>query len=248
MKLLLANPPHPSIGSRIPHEHLPPLGLLALGGPLLDAGHQVKLLDAEFGPMTVEAIVSEARHYDPDQIQAVYATPHQWTRYAQREAERRVIQTDLSRWDYKHQVLDSQHVPNWRVLCWVKLIEAVSQLRPKSLLRLLAHPDRGFRAAMRWYYRIGRRVWPYELWHWLFRDRRTAHGPTLAEFWSGGCESSEANSPGLSSQRGPRREQSVTTTRAPKPWPLAHGLLPSSRMDEGGLAIPSKRADQPFWP
>jgi hypothetical protein len=47
---------------------------------------------------------------------------------------------------------------------------------------LLAHPDQGFRAAMRWYYRIGRQVWPYELWHWFFHDRRIAHGPTLAEF------------------------------------------------------------------
>ena len=83
----------------------------------------------------------------------------------------------MSRWDYKHQVLESKHVPNWRVLLWVKLIEAVSQLRPKSLFRLLAHPDRGFRAAMRWYYSIGRRVWPYELWHWLFLDRRTTPRP-----------------------------------------------------------------------
>ena len=56
MKILLVNPPHPSIGSRIPREHLPPLGLLALGGPLLDAGHRVKLLDAEFGPMSPELL------------------------------------------------------------------------------------------------------------------------------------------------------------------------------------------------
>src|SRR5258708_7826418 len=68
MKLLLVNPPHPSIGSRIPREHLPPLGLLSLGGPLLDAGHQVKLLDAEFGPMTVLRIVSEIREYGPDAV------------------------------------------------------------------------------------------------------------------------------------------------------------------------------------
>ena len=52
MRIRLVNPPHPAIGSRIPHEHLPPLGLLALGGPLLDAGHEVTLLDAEFGPLS----------------------------------------------------------------------------------------------------------------------------------------------------------------------------------------------------
>ena len=34
MRILLGNPPHPAIGSRIPHEHLPPVGLLAIGGPM----------------------------------------------------------------------------------------------------------------------------------------------------------------------------------------------------------------------
>src|SRR5215470_9977341 len=68
MKILLVNPPHPAIGSRIPREHLPPLGLLSLGGPLLDAGHEVKLLDAEFGPMPLERIISEVRSYAPDGV------------------------------------------------------------------------------------------------------------------------------------------------------------------------------------
>lgn len=47
MRILILNPPHPAIGSRIPKEQLPPLGLLSIGGPLLDAGHDVTLLDAE---------------------------------------------------------------------------------------------------------------------------------------------------------------------------------------------------------
>jgi anaerobic magnesium-protoporphyrin IX monomethyl ester cyclase len=68
MKILLLNPPHPSIGSRIPREHLPPLGLLALGGPLLDAGHRVRLLDADLGPMSLVQIVSTARDYQPDAV------------------------------------------------------------------------------------------------------------------------------------------------------------------------------------
>lgn len=120
--------------------------------------------------------------YDPDQIQAVYATPHRWTTYYRQEAERRVIQTDLSRWDYKHQVLATRQMQPWRITAWMKLIEAVVQLRPKSLWRVLAHDDLELRKAMRWYYRIGRQVWPYELWHFLFRDRRLANGPTLRQF------------------------------------------------------------------
>lgn len=123
--------------------------------------------------------------YDPDQVQALYATPHSWTPFARQEARHRVIQTDLSRWDYKHQVLESTHVPNWRVMLWVKFIEAVCQLRPRSLGRLFFHPQPLFRAGMRWYSNIGRRVWPYEIMQWLFRDRRTRQGPTLADFLQG---------------------------------------------------------------
>lgn len=65
MRILLINPPHPSIGSRLPGEHLPPLGLLAIGGPLIDKGHEVRLLDAEFGPMKFEDIVAETVKYNP---------------------------------------------------------------------------------------------------------------------------------------------------------------------------------------
>jgi anaerobic magnesium-protoporphyrin IX monomethyl ester cyclase len=122
--------------------------------------------------------------YDPDQIQAVFATPHRWTPMFQQEKHRRVVQTDLRLWDYKHQVLQTRHMPPWRVLLWTKLIEAAVQLRPKSLWRVLAHSDPKLRAAMRWYYRIGRRVWPHELWRFVFKDTRTSSGPTLEQFMS----------------------------------------------------------------
>jgi anaerobic magnesium-protoporphyrin IX monomethyl ester cyclase len=124
--------------------------------------------------------------YDPDQIQALYATPHSWTPFAVQEHGHRVIQTDLGRWDYKHQVLESRHVPAWRVMLWVKFIEAICQLRPKSLWRTFAHPDRRLRDGMRWYSNIGRRVWTYEIWQWLFYDRRIGDGPALREFLRGG--------------------------------------------------------------
>lgn len=121
--------------------------------------------------------------YDPDQIQLLYVTPHRWTPYFRLAADRRVIQTDQRKWDYKHQVLASRHMPPWRVMMWVKFIEAVMQLRPRALRRVIAHPDLAIRAAMRWYYQIGRRVWPFEIWNFLFHDRHEREGPTLAEFW-----------------------------------------------------------------
>jgi anaerobic magnesium-protoporphyrin IX monomethyl ester cyclase len=121
--------------------------------------------------------------YDPDQIQLLYATPHRWTPYFGMSAKRQVIQADLRHWDYKHQVLATRHMPAWRVMLWAKFMEAVMQLRPQSLWRVLAHPDRSIRSAMRWYYHIGRQVWPFEVWNFLFRDRRQKDGPTLEEFW-----------------------------------------------------------------
>lgn len=126
--------------------------------------------------------------YDPDQIQMLYATPHRWTPFFGSVENRRVIQMEQSKWDYKHQVLATTGVPPWRVFLWVKLIEAIMQLRPRSLIRLLLHPDSSFRSAMKWYYRIGRRVWPYEIVNFFISDHITMHGARLMNFWQEGNE------------------------------------------------------------
>jgi anaerobic magnesium-protoporphyrin IX monomethyl ester cyclase len=120
--------------------------------------------------------------YDPDQIQMLYVTPHRWTPYFRLAAERRVIQLDRRRWDYKHQVLANRHVPPWRVLLWFKLTEMVLQGRPKALYRTFLQPDRRLRHAMRWYSQMGRRVWPYEILNFL-RDPLVSNGPTVHQFW-----------------------------------------------------------------
>ena len=125
--------------------------------------------------------------YDPDQIQMLYVTPHRWTPYFRLTEERRVIQLDRRRWDYKHQVLATRHMPPWRVLLWFKLIEVILQARPKALARTYLNRDTRLRHAMRWYTRMGRRVWPHELLSWL-RDPLTRDGPTVAEFWGKGQE------------------------------------------------------------
>ena len=129
--------------------------------------------------------------YDPDQIQALYVTPHRWTPFYRLAANRRVVQTDQRRWDYKHQVLATRHLPPWCLLLFVKCIEAIVQLRPKALWRVLAHRDAKLRRAMRWYTRMGRRVWPHEILSFLFRERRVKHGPSLAEFFGSAQDAEE---------------------------------------------------------
>ena len=121
--------------------------------------------------------------YDADLVQTFYATPHRWTPYARGVGGRRIIQTDLAKWDYKHQVLETTRVPPWRIFAWLKAIELVNQLRPRALLHRFVRKDRRTRAVMRWYYRVGRAVFAHELWSFLFRDRRHRAGPTLAQFW-----------------------------------------------------------------
>jgi anaerobic magnesium-protoporphyrin IX monomethyl ester cyclase len=136
--------------------------------------------------------------YDPDQIQMLYVTPHRWTPYYRLAAHRSVIQTDRRRWDYKHQVLATRHMPPWRVLLWFKFIEVVMQTRPRPLYRVLLHPDRGLRHAMRWYTQMGRRVWPYEIRNFL-RDPLRRHGPSVAAFWG---EAQDAEEESMLSQPG----------------------------------------------
>lgn len=68
MKIIIINPPHLSIGSRMANEHLPPLGLLSIGGPLIDAGHEVTLLDADYYNYKIQKVVALTLEQNPDAI------------------------------------------------------------------------------------------------------------------------------------------------------------------------------------
>lgn len=121
--------------------------------------------------------------YDPDQIQALYVTPHRWTPFFRMASDRKVIQRDVRLWDYKHQVLAMTRLQPWMLFFAVKLIEIAVQSRPKALARILFHPDPEQRHSMRWYTKMGRRVWFREVWGFLTSDNRVSDGPTLAKFW-----------------------------------------------------------------
>ena len=64
MKVLLINPPYVTLSSRLGTGHQIPLGLLMVGGPLLDAGHKVRLLDTERRHLSVRAIVRDMIHLE----------------------------------------------------------------------------------------------------------------------------------------------------------------------------------------
>ena len=120
--------------------------------------------------------------YDPDQIQALYITPHRWTPFFEEVKDRRVIQPDARKWDYKHQVLATEAMSPTALFAWVKAIEVVAQTQPRALRRVLAHPDPKLRHGMRWYTKMGRRVWFHEVAEFL-RTRHPGHTTTVRELW-----------------------------------------------------------------
>lgn len=141
---------------------------------------------ADFEEVTDKDFIRSLRQflwYDPDQIMSLYVTPHRWTGYYQNATERRIIQLDQRKWDYKHQVLATVNMPPWRIFLWVKFIELIIQVRPKALWRTFLQSDRAARYGMDWFTRMGRRVWLHEWKNFFFGDRRVNDGPSLGKFW-----------------------------------------------------------------
>jgi anaerobic magnesium-protoporphyrin IX monomethyl ester cyclase len=121
--------------------------------------------------------------YDPDQIQLLFVTPHRWTPYFNEVKGKEIILTDQRKWDYKHQIIANKHLPPWFIFLCVKFIEVSMQARPKTLYRLLFHPDPNLRRAMRWYTNIGRRVWFRELFQFFFVTKLSKEKMKLKDFW-----------------------------------------------------------------
>ena len=73
MKVLLINPPYQTITSNLGVSHQIPLGLLMFGGPLLDDGHEVRLIDAECRRLSLDEIVRKVQHSSPDLVMTGHA-------------------------------------------------------------------------------------------------------------------------------------------------------------------------------
>ena len=73
MRVLLVNPPYQTLTSNWGVGHQVPLGLLMVGGPLRDAGHEVRLLDAERGRLSTAAILRAVGRFAPDLVMTGHA-------------------------------------------------------------------------------------------------------------------------------------------------------------------------------
>ena len=73
MKVLLINPPYQTLTSNFGVGHQIPLGLLMVGGPLIDAGHSVRLLDAERRRLGMKAIIRAVKAFNADVVMTGHA-------------------------------------------------------------------------------------------------------------------------------------------------------------------------------
>lgn len=122
--------------------------------------------------------------YDPDLLNAMYVTPHRWSDWTAANGSQQVVQEDVSRWDYRHQLLATRNPAPWQMFALVKLMEVVVHLRPRALWRMLAHSDQSLRQHLRWCFHNSARVWPAEVAEFVWRTPEPAHPRTLAEWFA----------------------------------------------------------------
>src|SRR5947207_119927 len=73
MRVLLINPPYQTITSNVGVGHQVPLGLLIVGGALIDAGHDVRLCDAEARRMSARSVAHLVRRMQPRVVMTGHA-------------------------------------------------------------------------------------------------------------------------------------------------------------------------------
>jgi anaerobic magnesium-protoporphyrin IX monomethyl ester cyclase len=113
------------LASRLLHQH----GIFSI------LGHVAGFEDET--PRSLAASLRRLLAYDADYLNAMYLTPHDWTVLGQAPIGKPVIESDLRRWDYRHQVLVQPRLRRWQLFAAMKLMELIFHLRPNRLRRLL---------------------------------------------------------------------------------------------------------------
>jgi anaerobic magnesium-protoporphyrin IX monomethyl ester cyclase len=112
--------------------------------------------------------------YDGDYLNAMFVTPHAWTPFAHGSRQRTVIETDQKHWDYRHQVLKTDHLKPWQLFTLVKVLEMTFHLRPRRFWRLLTQSSFS-RQQFLWGLRHTGSVFLHEILSFA-RNRRTRRG------------------------------------------------------------------------
>ena len=133
-------------------------------------GHIVGLGDESW--QTFRAARRALGRYEGDYLNAMYVTPHDWTPFGREAGPRGLVEPDMSRWDYRHQVLAEDRLKPWRLFLAVKWLELWFHLRPARLQAIAAERDPFRRRQLLWCALHTGAVWLGEIAEFLWRGMR----------------------------------------------------------------------------
>jgi anaerobic magnesium-protoporphyrin IX monomethyl ester cyclase len=153
-------------GSTTRHD-LQACRLLKQNGIFSVIGHIVGL-GAET-PARFATTMRQLALYDGDWLNAMYVTPHDWTPFGKQALTGKVIEPDLAKWDYRHQILEQPVMSRTAIFARVKWMELWLHLRPTRLLRIARERDPLRRQQYRWVLLHTGMVWMAEVAEFIFR-------------------------------------------------------------------------------
>ena len=129
-------------GSTTRHD-LDACRLLKQHGIFSVLGHMVGLKDETW--KTFRTATRQLIYYDGDFVNAVHVTPHSWTEFGRQVHDRLLVQPDLSKWDYRHQIIAQPNLSPWKMFFAVKWLELRFHARPGRLWSILKMKNRFLR-------------------------------------------------------------------------------------------------------
>jgi anaerobic magnesium-protoporphyrin IX monomethyl ester cyclase len=134
----------------------------------------------EESPRTLWRGLRGLLRYDGDFVNALYLTPHAWTPLGRALAAAPVVEPDLWKWDYRHQIVGVNRLSPAQLFLGVKIVELLFHLRPRRLWRMLAGCDPSQRRQLRFACWHITRVFWYEVYEFLAsRLWNTGHAKQL---------------------------------------------------------------------
>jgi anaerobic magnesium-protoporphyrin IX monomethyl ester cyclase len=134
-------------GSTTRHD-LEACRLLKQHGIFSIVAHVVGLKDETW--KTFRTALQQLIHYDAAFVNVTFVTPHSWTEFGRQIRDHQIVQRDLSKWDYRHQILAQRNLPPWKIFFAVKWLELRIHARPSKLWAVLKTRDRFLRRQLLW--------------------------------------------------------------------------------------------------
>ena len=78
--------------------------------------------------------------WNPDLLHFYYVTPFPWTVFGHQMADK-IVETDISKWDYRHPVLRLDHLSSDVLVSWAKRAKIIFDFNPERLMSIFQIED-----------------------------------------------------------------------------------------------------------